>query len=218
MVQILLLACTLIQSLQQKKDVSTKGAARGRTKPTYHFWTKTKIKTYIAKTRAYRVHVKKQIDAKPIRNYNRGEHRHQWKWLPSAYEKQLEDEEAAKNAPAKKSKKKARKKDKDGDEEEMDDNDEEGEDGEEEDEEEAGEEEEKAEGGGDAVEEEEEEFMFPGMMCSLLQPSLALSVHFESMSLVDSVLLRSLCVLLGAYPLVRTVFTFIVSVSGAPFL
>lgn len=82
----------LADALQQRREASTKGAAKGRKKLSYHFWTKSKIKTYISKTREYRAKVKIQKDKLPIRNYNKGQRKYVWKWLPSIEEQRILDE------------------------------------------------------------------------------------------------------------------------------
>lgn len=120
----------------KRQEVGLKGATKGRKKPTFHFWTKSKIKLYIKKEVAYRVHVRKQKAALPIKNFGRGWKTSNWKWLPSEFEKkEMEGEKAA--------------------EEEMQAH-EDREQGEKGDEEEDG-------GGGGGGDDEEEEFMFPGM-------------------------------------------------------
>lgn len=74
------------------KRVSGTRVAKPRKKETFHFWTKSKIKLYIAKTRAYRVKVKIQMEKAPIRNYNKGQRKYVWKWLPSVEEQRILDE------------------------------------------------------------------------------------------------------------------------------
>ena len=146
-------------SWQQRQEISMKGTAKGRKRPTFHFWTKTKIKAYLQSRRKYKEFERKQMEAKKqIRNFNRGEHRHEWKWLPSEYEQaQLDKAEAQRKAEEAAAKKKAKEEQGDADEDE-------GNGGDQGDGAADAEDEDQDDGGGKTgPPEEPEEFMFPGM-------------------------------------------------------
>eukprot|EP00291_Cryptomonas_curvata_P005408 CAMPEP_0172187634 /NCGR_PEP_ID=MMETSP1050-20130122/21453_1 /TAXON_ID=233186 /ORGANISM="Cryptomonas curvata, Strain CCAP979/52" /LENGTH=166 /DNA_ID=CAMNT_0012861991 /DNA_START=320 /DNA_END=817 /DNA_ORIENTATION=- len=81
----------------QRSELSGKGRAKGRTKPSFHFWTKKRIKVFVEDRQKHRELVRKQQANLPIKNFGKGVRRCKFKWLPSAYEKeQLDLEEARK--------------------------------------------------------------------------------------------------------------------------
>ena len=95
----------------QRREVSIKGFAKGRKKPVFHFWTKSKIKKFTeqrvafrAKRRARFEKVQNQLEgcnkAEIIHCYARGWKTKFVKWLPSAAEQRALDETAAKEAEA----------------------------------------------------------------------------------------------------------------------
>jgi len=95
----------------QRKEISMKGFAKGRKKPVFHFWTKTKIKKFTedriafrAKRRERKEKVKTQLEggnkSEIIHAFARGWKNKFSKWLPSIGEQRQIDEIAAKQAAA----------------------------------------------------------------------------------------------------------------------
>jgi len=95
----------------QRKEISMKGHAKGRTKPVFHFWTKSKIKKFTEQRIAFRAKrkerltkVKAQLEgdnkAEIIHAFARGWKTKFSKWLPSAAEQRAIEEVAVKAASA----------------------------------------------------------------------------------------------------------------------
>ena len=93
----------------QRRELSMKGSSKGRKKPVFHFWTKSKIKKFTEKRVAFRTkrRERKERLQNQIEGDNKAEVIHCWsrgwktkfvKWLPSAAEQRVLDEAAAKEA------------------------------------------------------------------------------------------------------------------------
>mmetsp|Transcript_45976 Transcript_45976/g.144202 ORF Transcript_45976/g.144202 Transcript_45976/m.144202 type:complete len:275 (-) Transcript_45976:267-1091(-) len=85
----------------QRPKISMKGSAKGRKKPVFHFWTKSKTKLFIAQRVKHAKLVKKMKEKLPLKFMAKGVKRCKWEWLPSIREKEILEMEEKRKAEEK---------------------------------------------------------------------------------------------------------------------